>query len=145
MGKSYTSDLRERVVGLVEAGQSRRGAARQFSVSPSCAVKLVARWLQTKSLEPAKQGRPSGSGKLEPHRAFLIGRVEARPDITMPELAAELETQSGITVNPASLSRFLCAAGFTYKKNAAGLGAGTRRRRASAAAVGGSSPAPHAA
>lgn len=34
----------------------------------------------------------------------------------MPELAAELEARSGIRVSPASLSRFLCKAGFTYKK-----------------------------
>ncbi len=79
-------------------------------------MKLMARWRQTRSLEPAKQERPSGSGKLEAQRAFLIGRVKERPDITMPELAAELELRSRITVNPASLSRFLCAAGFTYKK-----------------------------
>jgi transposase len=145
MGKSYTSDLRERVVGLIVEGQSRRGAARQLKLSASCAVKLMARWRRTRSLEPARQGRPPGSGKLEPHRTFLIGRVEQCPDITMPELAAELEAQSGIRVSPASLSRFLCAAGFTYKKNPSGLRAGTRRRSASAAAMGGTPPASHAA
>ncbi|MFZ2099508.1 MAG: IS630 transposase-related protein, partial [Oricola sp.] len=87
MGKSYTSDLRERVVGFIEAGHSRRKGAHRFAVSPSCAVKLMSRWQRTKSLEPARQGRPRGGGKLEPHRGFLISRVEARPDITMPELA----------------------------------------------------------
>jgi transposase len=107
MGKSYTSDLRGRVVGFIEAGQSRRKAAHHFEVSPSCAVKLMWRRQRSKSLEPAKQGRPRGGGKLEPHRRFLIGRVETRPDIAMPELARELEAQNGITVSPASLSRFL--------------------------------------
>ena len=116
MGKSYASDLRRRVICFVGAGQSRRQAARHFGVSPSCAVKLMSRWQRTKSLEPARQGRPRRGGKLEPHRTFLIGRVEERPDITMPELARELEVQSGLTVSPASLSRFLCKAGFTYKK-----------------------------
>jgi transposase len=145
MGKSYTSDLRERVVGFIEAGQSRRKAALHFDVSPSCAVKLMSRWRRTKSLEPAKQGRPRGGGKLEPHRRFLIGSVEARPDITMPELVKELEAQSGITVSPASLSRFLRKAGFTYKKNTDGLGAGTRRCRPSAADVDPAPPAPDAA
>ena len=60
MGKSYTSDLRERVIGLIEAGQSRRQAARHFGVSPSCAVKLMAHWRRTGSLEPVRQGRPHG-------------------------------------------------------------------------------------
>jgi len=145
MGKSYTSDLRRRVIDLVEAGQSRRKSARHFGVSPSCAVKLMARWQQTKRLDPAKQGRPCGGGKLEPHRGFHIGRVQARPDITIPELAAELEAQSGITVSPASLSRFLCKAGFTYKKNADGLGTGACRCRPGAADVDSMPPAPDAA
>ncbi len=33
MGKSYSSDLRERVIGFVEAGHSRRAAANHFGVS----------------------------------------------------------------------------------------------------------------
>ena len=50
----------------------------------------------------------------------LIGWVEAAPDISMAELAAKLEAECGIVAHPASLSRFLLAAGFTVKKNAAG-------------------------
>ena len=42
MGKSYSSDLRDGVVAFVEAGGSRRGAARQFGVSDSFVVKLLA-------------------------------------------------------------------------------------------------------
>ena len=50
------------------------------------------------------------------HREFLIAQVEKRPDITMPELAAVLQAEQGVTASPASLSRLLCRAGFTYKK-----------------------------
>jgi transposase len=95
-------------------------------VSPSFAVKLWRRREKTGSLEPAKQGRPSGGGKLASCRDFLIARVEKHPDITMPELAAVLEAERGVKASPASLSRLLCRAGFTYKKNAAGSGARTR-------------------
>ena len=116
MGKGYSLDLRERIVAHVEAGGSRRGAARQFSVSDSCAVKLVARVGRTGSLEPARQGRPPGGGKLSTHKAYLIEQVQAQPDITMPELAERLMAERGIKASPASLSRVLCAAGFTYKK-----------------------------
>jgi transposase len=127
MGKPYSRDLRERIVAQVAAGGSRRGAARHFGVSDSCAVKLVARAERTGSAEPARQGRPPGGGKLAAHRDFLIEQVQAEPDITMPELAARLTSARGVTVLPASLSRVLCAAGFTYKKSADGLGARTRR------------------
>jgi transposase len=126
MGKSYSLDLRERVIGFVGAGGSRRRAASQFDVSPSFAIKLWRRQEKTGSLEPAKQGRPSGTGKLANHRDYLIAQVQKRPDITMPELAALLEAERGVTASPASLSRLLCRAGFTFKKNAAGRGAKTR-------------------
>jgi transposase len=42
--------------------------------------------------------------------------VEVRPDITMPDLAAFLEAEHGVTVDPSNLSKFLCREGFTYKK-----------------------------
>ena len=62
------------------------------------------------------QGRPPGNGKLAAYAAFLIGAVEATPDLTMPELSARLEAEHGVQAQPASLSRFLCRRGFTYKK-----------------------------
>src|SRR3954453_232755 len=96
----------------VRAGHSRREAARHFRVSASCAVKLLKRADRTGSVEPAHRGRPRGSGKLAAHQAFLIGCVEAQPDITMPELAAALAAERGVIASPASLSRVLCKAGF---------------------------------
>jgi transposase len=50
------------------------------------------------------------------YEAFLIRTVEAKPAITMPELAACLLEEHGIVAAPAMLSRFLCRRGFTYKK-----------------------------
>ncbi len=44
----------------------------------------------------------------------------------MPELAAKLLAQTGVTVHPASLSRALLVAGFAYKKNSSGIGNRTR-------------------
>ena len=126
MGKSYSSDLRDRVVAFVEAGGSRRGAARRFGVSDSFAVKLLLRSKRFGSSLPARQGRPPGKGKLAPHRIFLVGLVNERGDITMPELAARLAAERGVKALPSSLSRFLLKAGFTYKKSADGIGMRTR-------------------
>ena len=129
MGRSYSVDLRRRVVARVAAGQSRRSAAGDLAVSASFSVKLVARHRRTGSFVPEQQGRPPGTGKLAPYRDFLIGRVKEKPDITMPELSAELEARHGVEADPASLSRVLCKAGFSYKKNAAGRGTRALRRR----------------
>ena len=142
MGKSYSMDLRERVVSFVNAGHSRREAAARFDVSPSFAIKVVSRHGVTGSAAPARQGRPSGGGKLASHMEVLCAWVDERPDITMPELADHLEAERGVRAHPASLSRALCKAGFSYKKNADGLGVRTRGHQAQAADLDRPSPAP---
>ncbi len=126
MGKAHSGDLRERVYGDVADGRSRRAAARRFGVSASTSVRLARRMAETGSLSPSRQGRPPGGGKLSPYRALLIGWVERDGEITMPELAARLMRERQVVVHPASLSRFLKAAGFTVKKNAAGERSRTR-------------------
>lgn len=122
MGKPISSDLRERIVRGVGSGQSRRAMAGRFEVAPSTAVRIQARYAASGSVEPARQGRPKGSGKLGAHRSSIIDKVKAEPDITMPDLAAWLEARHGVTVDPSNLSKFLCKEGFTYKKSAAGVG-----------------------
>ena len=126
MAQSYSLDLRVRVAGFVEAGHSCRAAARHFRVSDSFAIKLMRRQRQSGSPAPARQGRQCGTGKLAPYETFLIRTVEAKPDITMPELAARLLAEHGVAAAPASLSRLLCRHGFTYKKTVDGGGMRTR-------------------
>ena len=127
MGRCYSLDFRVRVAAFVEAGHSRRAAARHFGVSDSFAIKLARRQAQSGSPAPARQGRPRGQGKLAPYEAFLIRTVEAKPAITMPELAERLVEEHGVAAAAATLSRFLCRCGFTYKKIADGRGVRTRR------------------
>ena len=122
MGKSVSNDLRVRMVRGIAAGKSRRAVAAQFEVAPSTAVRVQARYAATGSVEPARQGRPKGSGKLGPCREAIVNKVKAQPDITMPDLATWLEAQHGVTVDPSNLSKLLCKEGFSYKKNAAGVG-----------------------
>ena len=128
MGKAISSDLRVRIVRGIASGKSRRAVAAQFEIAPSTAVRVQARYAATGSVEPARVGRPRGSGKLAPYRVAIVDKVKARPDITMPDLAEWLETNHGVTVDPSNLSKLLCREGFSYKKNTAGLGERTRRR-----------------
>lgn len=128
MGKPYSMDLRERVRAEIASGRSRRAAARRYDVSPSFAVKLADRVSRTGSVEPARQGRPPGGGKLAPYLTALLDWVDAEPDITMPELAAKLQAEKAVTAHPASLSRVLLKGGLSFKKNTAGLGSRARGR-----------------
>jgi transposase len=119
MPKPLSNDLRERVVAFVEAGHSRRAAAVHFGVSASFVVNLMTLHRETGSVDP----RPRGGrrhAKLDPHRAFILGRVAEKADITMPELADELAAATGTKAEPSSLSRWLIRNGYRFKKNSAG-------------------------
>ena len=126
MGKPLSADLRKRIVAEVEGGKSCRGVAVRFRVVASTAVRLQARYEETGSVVPVRLGRPRDSGKLGPHRAFIIADVEDKPDITMLELASLLLDERGVEIAPSNLSKFLCRAGFTYKKTTSGIGERTR-------------------
>jgi transposase len=128
MGRSYSQDIRGRVTLAVTEGLSRRAAARRFAVSESSAIRWAARTAREGSPAARKQGRPLGKGPLVDYLDFLIAAVEAKPDITMPELAALLSAERGVSAHAASLSRLLCRAGFSYKKTTDGFGVRTRRR-----------------
>lgn len=125
MGKPLSLDLRQRIVAFVGAGNSCRSAAAKFDVSPSFVVKLLQRCCRTGSFEPARQGRPPG-GRLAPFRGFLVRVVEAKPDITMTELAERLMAEQGVAADPSWLSRCLIRFGFSYKKISDRHGARTR-------------------
>jgi len=124
MGKAYSLDLRERIVGYVANGHSARAAARVFGVSASTAVRLAAAHRRRCGVAPKRQGRPPGKvGKLAPHIGFLIEVVRSDPDITLRELAGALEEAEGVRVQLSSIHRALVRAGYSYKKRTGGAGA----------------------
>src|SRR6202035_2936732 len=90
MPRAYWRDLRERVVAFVGCGHSRRAAAAHFDVSPSFVINLMTAYRARGSLAPKPVGGRRHA-KLDPHRVFLLRRVAEKDDITMPELAGELE------------------------------------------------------
>ena len=66
MTKPLSTDLRERVIGAVDGGMSRRSAAKRFGVAASTAIKWVAQWHRTGDVRP----RPMGGDK----RSSFCGR-----------------------------------------------------------------------
>src|ERR1700693_5149831 len=65
MGKPYSMDLRERVVGAVETGGlSCHQAAAQFGVGVSTAIVWVRRLRETGSVAPGANGRAQGEGQF---------------------------------------------------------------------------------
>ncbi len=92
-----------------------RGAAARFAVSPSSAIKLMARVRATGSLAPARYGghrRPV----LAPHEGVLRGLVAAQPDMTLREIQAELQQRCGMSVCLATIHVTLRRLGLRFKK-----------------------------
>jgi len=117
MGKFYSMDLRERIVGHVRAGHSARAAARAFGVSPSTSIRYAAAARADGDAVPKPQGRPAGKfGKLAAHIGFLLNTVRAAPDITLHELSAALKAATGVDTHHSSVDRALTRAGWSYKK-----------------------------
>lgn len=143
MGKPLSLDLRRRIVACVETGRSRRAAAAKFDVSPSFVVALMRRYRETGSVEPARQGRPPG-GRLAPLQGYIIEVVEARPDITMPELADLVAAEQGVVADASWFSRYLIGLGFSYKKIPDRDGARACARSPGAPRLDPSAPAPDA-
>lgn len=114
MTKALSVDLRERVARYVEKGHSRRQAAEVFDISVSSAIRFVAQYQATGSVEPKKRGGDRRS-KLTAHKDYILRRVEQVKDITLVELAADLAAK-GVIIHISNISRFLIAQGLTFKK-----------------------------
>ena len=87
MSRSYSEDLRIRLVRLVENGLSRRAAAKLFGVSPSSAVKWMQRWRTRRSVAPNRV-RGHRRQALAAHSDWLMEVVREKPDITLAEISA---------------------------------------------------------
>jgi putative transposase len=124
MSRPYSEDLRSRAVSAVDAGLSRHKAASLFSVG----VSSVIRWCQLKRTTGGVKAKPMGGRrrwKLEPHRGWILARIEQEPSLAIEELRAEL-AERGMVVAHGTLWAFLDREKLTFKKNSA-------RRRARAA------------
>jgi len=124
MPKSYSGDLRERVIEAVESGASRREAAAEFAVSVSSAVKWLQRWQESGSAGPKPRG--GSVSPLEEHAAQILALVAEKPDLTLAETVTELRKRR-IRASRSALWRFLDRHDITLKKKPASRGTAARR------------------
>jgi transposase len=116
MPKPYSRDLRERVIDAVEAGASRHEAAAVFGVSPSSAIRWVARWRQTGTVA----AKPMGGKRspLDAQKDWLLALIAAEPDLTLEEVRGRLRKR-GIAVSGSSVWRFFDRHKISFKKKPA--------------------------
>ena len=115
MGFYYGLDPRLRVVDAIDGGMSARSAAARFSVAPSTAIIWHRQWRETGSIEPARQGQPTGL-KLNDHEAFILDLAENKKDIALHEITDKLSAERGVRSCPAPVWYFFSKRGPTHKK-----------------------------
>ncbi|SRR5713101_6885215 len=134
MPRSYSLDLRERAVALVDDGRSRREVARLFKIGVSSVIRWCQRARATGSPAAKPMGRRRGQFVLLPERDWLLARITAKPDLTLRGMQAELAAR-GIRVSCKAVWNFFRAEKLSFKKKPARQRAKPRRRGAQARAL----------
>lgn len=114
--KTYSVDLRERLLGAIDAGLGVGEAASLFGVGGA----TIRRWRHqqrtTGSVVPRpKPGRPPKIARTED--AALAAQVAAQPDATLADHCDRWAAEHGVRVSPPTLCRRFQQLGLPLKKN----------------------------
>lgn len=109
--KSYSMDLRERVLADCDSGLEVRQVAVKYRVSESWIRRLRQRRRESGEVAPRKSGH-AAEPKWLAHRERLEELVREQPDATL----AELRERLGIDISVPTLARALRALQLTFKK-----------------------------
>ena len=107
MPGSYSTDLRERVLLAVEAGEPADGVAERFLVGRSS----VYRWIAAARNEGRRAPKPMGGGPKPIIRdeieAMLCRLLTENNHLTLAECRDRLAVETGVRVNPWTIGRAL--------------------------------------
>jgi transposase len=113
MAGAYSTDLRERVLAAVEAGEAPEAAARRFAVGRSTAYRWVAAARDGGRREPKRMGggpEPVITGKVA---AALLRLLEKENHLTLAECRDRLAKRTGVRVHLWTVGRALRRLGWT--------------------------------
>ena len=115
--KSYSQDLRNRIITAPEAGtETQRAIAERFCVSGSFVEKLWQRGRRSGSSAP-KPHAGGRQGTLKDHLELLRTEVAKQPDATLAELRDRIVAAQGPRVSPATICRALQRLRLPLKKS----------------------------
>lgn len=112
--ESYSKEFRRDVLAACDAGEGTRAVALRFGVSES--------WVRRIKQERREQGKvaPHSNRRRrktwEPHAAWILAKLDQRPDIYLRELVAAAQEELGWEVSDVTLSRACRALERTRKK-----------------------------
>ena len=112
--EAYSKEFRRDVLAACDAGEGTQSVALRFDVSES--------WVRRIKQDRREQGKVAPLTKRrrlkvwEPHAAWLLAKLEERPDIYLRELVAAAQAELGWQVSDVTLSRACRALRRTRKK-----------------------------
>ena len=124
MGKSYSTDLRERVLQAIEEGMSKAQAHRTFHLSRSTIDRWFALRERTGCLAPPPHCRPD-TRQLRGSEFEGFARRHRRA--TLGEMARAWQQEKGVSLSIMSFSRALGEIGWTHKKRVGVTRSATRQ------------------
>ena len=130
--RTYSRDLRERIVAVRGQGYSAQEIARLYRVSKRSVERYWKLYLNTGAVEPKQRGGYRRS-RLEKHDEKLRRWIKKESDLTLAQLQQRIALDLGIKLGTTALWHRLEHLGLSYKKNPA-------RRRAKPARDSSSSP-----
>ena len=110
--KTYSMDLRERVLKDCDAGMKTLAVAKKYSVSPAWVRRLKQNRRESGAIGP-KQQRHGPVPAWITYAEMIREAVRQAPDATL----AELRERFGLPLPRATLARALLALGLTRKKS----------------------------
>src|SRR5262249_6941037 len=116
MGRGYFYDPRGRGVLVGMEGGSARGAARLLNIGASTAIRWVARWTNTGSVEE-KPGTGHCRSPLKRHEQWLLDLIAEEPDLTLEEIRTRLRSKKKMKAAISSIWSFYHRHDITFKKN----------------------------
>ena len=115
--KTYSQDLREKLLAAVDRGMPRKEASGAFGISPATLKRWLRRRRETGSAAPRRRPgmRPRVGATAEERRA-LWHQLEEEPEATLEEHRGLWERSHGVRVSVATMSRAIRRLGWTYKQ-----------------------------
>lgn len=116
--KSYSLDLRQRIVEARQEGESVTTLAKRFKVSKRTVERYWKRYQDTGKLEGLQRGGYRRA-LLEGHDQALLEWIRQQPSITLEQMLVLCQKQLKVTIKKTALFNRLSKLGLSFKKNAA--------------------------
>lgn len=114
--KSYSEDLRQRVVGLRSKGHTGQEVADLMSLSKRTVERYWRSYRDTGSVAAKRRGGYRRS-RLEGYDAILRGWIAKEGGLTLEQLKERIVKQLGISLGTTALWHRLEGLGLSFKKN----------------------------